>query len=594
MFCTKCGSQLPEDARFCTVCGASVGIEAESLESSMTDEAFEPKTAATQPRGLTTQMPAVGATAPQGQQPRKRTGLVVGAVITSCAAVAAVVAAVVLFLGSPAFKPVSIDSATFPDERMRSIVSLTFDTDGDGVVSEGEMASVRTLELDGVQDLTGLETIGQLDEVTITRHPSNRVEIPQNSKAQSVVVKESPQVEEIAIPSGPDVKTIDVAGTNVKAIDLSGTPNLVSLDVTGTKIATLDVSPCRKLEDLKAENTPITSLDVSSNKELEQLLIPQGVVLAGIEATKLHEYWLPTSFTYEYERKGTETLTSNITYNDEGLVTRLTYERFKGSDYSYEYDETGHVVSMVDDGAYPSRTTISYDGEGRVASWSRTSSVQGNASMSYAYEDGGLTLRCKGTSSNGIQEDYEVEYDRDGHATATSFSSVSAQGSSEMRDATMEYDATGQLVSCRQSDRSDPNTVYAITWNADQRIAKITKTLNGGVTEGNEFVFDADGRLERVTGISDFAGSASSFTYNAQGLPTSWVVDTNAGSTPVKVTYKRYLTADEDYVPQQVVLFGDLYPRINAEFWDPASICNPMTDCIMRLPAMVPSLTSAR
>lgn len=594
MFCGKCGSRMDDDARFCGVCGALVSASASTQCAMPNPDESQNDRYARNPyvSGSTIPMPdsvhpamgsqscgyavpgqgyAGAATAPMTSvyvaQEKKRTGLIIACTMLVCILI--VIVALVLVLFKPFdTKPVTISDASFPDGNLRQTVSLQVDADGDGILSREEILAINSLSVDNVSDLKGLESFENLKTVDVRSTTNHK----------------------LFVPDGTSIEVLTVNDPELTTLEASSMPDLAELDVSNTKVESIEVGGMPNLKKINAIDTSIGSLDVSNNPDLQELDVDDDVDVKGLERTRIREFWLPTSFSYVADGNGAEALVGNVTYNDKGLVTRLTFERAKGSDYTYEYDGSSRVVTMVNNGAYPSRTEISYDSEGRVSGQTTTSST-GNSNLSYTYGDGGLTLVCKGMRGNNVEVNREVNYDRGGRVVSASHSEASLQGSSTWTDYSMEYDASGQLVSCKESGRSRAESVYAVTWNGNQRISKIMKT-SGGVREGNEFTFGSNGRLDLVKGLSDFDASAGDFTYNKQGLPTSWVVSSNAGSTPVKVAYKRYLTSDEGYEPQQVVLFGNLYPDINPEFWDPASICTSGSDCIDRLPAMVPNLTN--
>lgn len=606
MFCPNCGTQLPDDSKFCAVCGESMDFDLEPTDGPLEEEildfeppveplgeetldldaAFEPKTppepqpvfasqaAPASQSGFTAQMPPVTSNMSQPQESQRRPGFIAGVAVMVIAAAVAVFAIGLGAFGHSqqpvTFSPVNIDSASFPDDNVRSIVSLTFDVDEDGVISLEEVGSVKVLELRDVKDFSGLERLPGFESLVVSDSSTPDLELPDNVNVETVTIKTD-------------------AASGLVTASFGNNPYIKQINMTGSGVQKVNASGCTVLQAFEDTDASLEEVQLPPSKDLTEVVVNENVVLPGIEETGMREFWLPASFSYEFERKGIETLTSNVTYNEEGLVTGLTYERFKGSDYSYEYDDAGRVIAMTDSGAYPSRTDIVYDGEGRVSSWSK-SSVNGNSSLSYTYSDDGLMLECTGPLNGNDQHSYEVKYDKSGNAIAASSSTTSSQGDSDGISYTMEYDAAGQLISCDSSDRSQGAIAYAVTWDADHRISKISKDLNG-VREGNEFKFDSNGRLEMVRSLSDFGLGASEFVYNDQGLPTSWRVLSNSDLSPiVSVSYKRFLTSNDEYEPQQIVLFGDLYPSINPSFWDPISIVYPSSDCIHRLPSMVPNL----
>lgn len=476
MYCPKCGSQQRDDASFCNACGAQLASSAAASPQAPVE--------------------------PQ-QQSKRSKGTLYASIIAAALAVVAIVA-VVLLVPPMLSRDVAIDEPSFPDDKLRSLVSIRFDIDGNGKLDADEIASVTELDIDGVGDLKGIESFDNLQKVTINNPIGNQVTLP-------------------ALPEGTEV--------------------------------------------------------VIPNDE---------VVIFGLEDNPwLKEYWLPTSCVSEYERKGRETEVVTVTYNAKGLVERIKDDRFKASDRTYQYDDRSRVVSVTESGAYPSRTDISYDDNGRVASWTRTSQSQDASNLNYTY--GTDVLEANGSSGTD-EHSYKVTFDKSGNPVTSSEGTMAMQRRTSAVMSEMAYDAKGQLASCSQNYNGMSQESYAITWTDNQRISKMEKTTSAGTREGSEFIFDSAGRLERVRGLSDFDASAHSFVYDAHGLPTSWVVSTAGGDYPVQIKYKRILSSDASYKPQQVILFGTLTPSVDPDFWNPLSSCDSATSCVNRLPAMAPNL----
>ena len=67
-----------------------------------------------------------------------------------------------------AWGDVAIDEANFPDSVFREYVSSNFDTDSDGMLSEEEIARVRSISVTngGIYSLQGVENFTALTELT--------------------------------------------------------------------------------------------------------------------------------------------------------------------------------------------------------------------------------------------------------------------------------------------------------------------------------------------------------------------------------------------------------------------------------------------
>ena len=125
---------------------------------------------------------------------------------------------------------VEITEATFPDQNLRAAVSSEFDTDGNGILSEEEIANATYLDVSGVP-LTTAKGIEHLTALT----------------------------------------DLMVDNTGITNIDLSGNAQLLTLSVAGNSLTELDVSPCPDLAQLYCQNNQLTSLDLSHNPAINTL-----------------------------------------------------------------------------------------------------------------------------------------------------------------------------------------------------------------------------------------------------------------------------------------------------------------------------------
>ena len=155
---------------------------------------------------------------------------------------------------------VRIDANHFPDENFRTIVSLGYDTDGDGYLSESETASKVMLAISGmleaycgedatISDLTGIEYFTSTKRLRCG-----------GIGLTALDVSKMPQLVELTCP-----------GNHLTALDLSNNGNLEWINCAENELETLDLSPVTSLTKLECYSNPLGSLDVSVLPALETL-----------------------------------------------------------------------------------------------------------------------------------------------------------------------------------------------------------------------------------------------------------------------------------------------------------------------------------
>lgn len=499
----------------------------------------------------------------------KRKAAILGGCIAVCAAAVAIVLAMRPF-DHPA---VRIDEATFPDERLRGIVSTTFDANEDGLIDEDEMAAVDSLTLAGVGDYAGIETISGLDELVVEQAPSGRVAFPDGVHASRLVVSD-PQVTELVVASSPDVTELVASNTQLQGFDPSGISRASSIDVA---------------------NTQITELDVSSNGELEELSVDQTVSIEGLESTKLHENWIPASFSYQLYDANNRAIGSarsaSAQFNEDNLISRLSYRDDKLSEWSFVYDDDGKCASYVasTSGISGKSYELSYDEEGRIAS---IRSARGVEEASFAYGEGSAPVSCAVASESGKSVDlFGFVYNQDGllcefadkpegRAALDGDLAKCSIGYSAGRPVTIEAERASRRSGGYKVVRTSSGDIEKVLYVEDGDVKSLTQGASTSVTT---YSYDEDGHIEDAVRIvansspSMLPVSKTTFTYGENELPVSWRIDyvgTYKGykdvHAVVEVAYWRVLTADESFSAQKAILLGDVFePTVSLGFVDP-------------------------
>lgn len=250
MFCPNCRKELPDNARFCPDCGATA-------VDSLTPPASTPGIAGGTPSvtagaqtplvtpgaqatpGVTSGVAAAGAppVPPSPKMDNRKKGLLAG---LGAAAVVAVVAIAVVSFAGPANAEVGIDKQNFPDDNFRTYVADNFDKDGNGKLSQDELDSVTTIDIDGaakadskrVSDLTG---IGHFRGLRTLNAPHNHlhglppdfgdlhdvrvVNITHNDITENIDLSRNTNVEVVYVPTNVNIDVTTPEKTDVKQDD---------------------------------------------------------------------------------------------------------------------------------------------------------------------------------------------------------------------------------------------------------------------------------------------------------------------------------------------------------------------------------------
>lgn len=138
---------------------------------------------------------------------------------------------------------VPINGSYFPDANFRSVVS-SYDSDGNGVLSEGERNAVRNIHCE-------------------------------NSNISSVQ----------GVEQFPQLQGLWCLGNHISSMNLSGNPELVGVWCSGNDFTSLDLTGCPKLEWLYCYDCNLHSLNVSNNPNLAYLECNANPGLTSLNVT---------------------------------------------------------------------------------------------------------------------------------------------------------------------------------------------------------------------------------------------------------------------------------------------------------------------
>lgn len=473
MFCTECGAQLNDGARFCSKCGSEAipvietptqqepvqaSPAAQPVPTTPVNQAAQvaPVVPATQQavpvttlaqhepvqQMSTTQaavpvppIPTAQATLPT---PRKKGSKRTIGIIAACVVVVVAAVAGIFAWQSGAGSAMRIDETTFPNDIIRAAIEEQLDTDGNGVLEPAEAQTVTAV----VYTPVGAQFVQDGDELDVQ---ATRAAIYQNANVTEEQAQKAsrdaasnPISNPIAAPDGKTpftkIESLVMAGSGVTDINLSAYPELTYVDLRGNDI---------------------DSLDLSHNGNLTTLYCEPTVTLSGLEQAGLYFTDLLTSETRNY---GNETSPMLIEYDTMGRP-------IKAGPKMFEYDDQGRVVKSYLQESPKHCESFTYNEAGQLATWINTRPLSTTAISSasrYGYGANGYL-----ESATYVNDDYSAEL---GSIYEVNDGLISSSKAAEgYRFYT--YNAEGNLIGLQDQQRhtewvSGANSTYSLDSDA--------------------------------------------------------------------------------------------------------------------------------
>ncbi len=169
-------------------------------------------------------------------------------------------------------KGIKIDENTFPDENFRAYILKNIDKDGDGYLSETEIAETTsiTCRARSISSLKGIECFVNVQSIDCSVNNLTELDVSKNTALSS----------------------LDCTQNNLTQLDLGKNVKLKYLQCMFNKLTQLDVSKNTALYEFACDENNLTQLDVSKNtalyvlecgnNKLTQLDVSKNTVLYGL------------------------------------------------------------------------------------------------------------------------------------------------------------------------------------------------------------------------------------------------------------------------------------------------------------------------
>ena len=167
---------------------------------------------------------------------------------------------------------VEINAVNFPDDNFRQYVLDKCDTDGNGVLSQGEIKRKKSIYIEekNIADLKGIEYFYNLTELWCSDNKLTSLDVSQNTALEKLYCDIN-KLTSLDVSQNTALEILFCGYNKLTSLDVSQNTALTNLSCERNKLTSLDVSKNTALTFLDCRDNKLTSLDVSKNTALESL-----------------------------------------------------------------------------------------------------------------------------------------------------------------------------------------------------------------------------------------------------------------------------------------------------------------------------------
>ena len=214
---------------------------------------------------------------------------------------------------------VMINAANFPDAAFRTFVREGYDVNGDGVLSQAEIAAATTMDCSdmGIASLGGIEFFTAIRELNCNRNQLTSLNLYNNTEMRVLYCLFN-DLAFLNVSTCAKLWFLWCDYNDLTSLNVRNNPNLASLSCNDNRLTSLDISCNPNLYTLYSHGNLLTSLDLSQTPLLRDTL------LYGTREELLSDGGLYTYYSYTYKPSSlTHRLTVDIDVN---LVTTARYD----------------------------------------------------------------------------------------------------------------------------------------------------------------------------------------------------------------------------------------------------------------------------
>ena len=169
-------------------------------------------------------------------------------------------------------KGIKIDENTFPDEKFRAYILENIDKDGDGYLSDTEIAETTsiTCAARSISSLKGIECFVNVQSIDCGVNNLTQLDVSKNTALEDLDCWAN-NLTQLDVSKNTVLETLTCDQNNLTQLDVSKNVKLWDLDCYKNNLTQLDVSKNVKLWNLNCSENNLTQLDISKNVELRWL-----------------------------------------------------------------------------------------------------------------------------------------------------------------------------------------------------------------------------------------------------------------------------------------------------------------------------------
>ena len=190
-------------------------------------------------------------------------------------------------------KGIKIDENTFPDENFRAYILKNIDKDGDGYLSESEIAETTsiTCRARSISSLKGIKCFVNVQSIDCSVNNLTELDVSKNTALMEFDCS-SNNLTQLDVSKNTALSSLDCTQNNLTQLNLGKNVKLKHLHCMFNKLTQLDVSKNTALYEFACDENNLTQLDVSKNtalyvlycgnNSLTQLDVSKNTVLYGL------------------------------------------------------------------------------------------------------------------------------------------------------------------------------------------------------------------------------------------------------------------------------------------------------------------------
>lgn len=174
---------------------------------------------------------------------------------------------------------VEINETNFPDQAFRDFISVNYDSDSNGLLSDSELSNARYVNIKEipVTDLSGIEYFYNIYGLSLRGLSLTSLDLSAGPALSWLEIYDTP-LENINLENQKSLYSLSIGKTELSNLNLSELPSLESLYLQESKFTALDLSTVPDLVNLSCYGNQIEKLDISFLQSLQSVNASQNSI----------------------------------------------------------------------------------------------------------------------------------------------------------------------------------------------------------------------------------------------------------------------------------------------------------------------------